>query len=285
LGHKPVAEETQLPAAGEKYFFISSLAKGMKVLELIIDNEELSVSAVAQHLGLNRAGSHRFLSTLKDLGYVEKSEQNQYRATFKILGLAMKVANRFEIRRLALPFMQELSSAFRETVNLGFWDGKGILHLDKVESREILRMDTPIGSHAPAYCTALGKAILAHLPVYDLNIYLSTIKLKPQGPNTIASKKLLREEIEKIRQTGYAVDDEELAPGLRCVAAPVFDHTGRANYAISVSGPSMRMTNERIETIRPRLRNVCAKLSEQLGEPARQLPVAQSKPSSLRKES
>ena len=274
-----------MPAAGEKYFFITSLAKGLKVLELLAEKDELSVSAVAESIGLNRAGSHRFLATLKELGYVEKNDRNRYRLTFKLLGLGVKVANRFEIRRVALPFMQELALAFRETVNLGFWDGTGILHLDKVESREILRMDTPIGSHAPAYCTALGKAILAHLPPYDLNLYLSKIKLKPHGPNTITSRKQLREEIEKTRQRGYAVDDEELAPGLRCVAAPVFDHTGRANYAISVSGPSMRMTNERIETIRPRLANVCAKLSEQLGEPARQLPVVQSKHSSLRKES
>ena len=274
-----------MPAAGEKYFFISSLAKGLKVLELLAEKDELSVSAVAESIGLNRAGSHRFLATLKELGYVEKNEGNRYRLTFKLLGLGMKVANRFEIRRVALPFMQELSLAFRETVNLGFWDGKGILHLDKVESREILRMDTPIGSHAPAYCTALGKTILAHLPMYDLSIYLSRIKLKPHGPNTITSKKQLREEIEKIRQRGYAVDDEELAPGLRCAAAPVFDHTGRANYAISVSGPSMRMTSQRIEIIQPRLRTVCAKLSEQLGEPARELPVARSKPTSMRKES
>jgi len=271
-------KEMPLPARGEKYFFISSLAKGLRVLELLAENQELSVSAVAESLGLNRAGSHRFLATLKDLGYVEKNEGNRYRLTFKLLGLGMKVANRFEIRRLALPFMQELSLAFRETVNLGFWDGRGILHLEKVESREILRMDTPLGSHAPAYCTALGKAILAFLPGHELDAYIAGKKLRVQGPNTITSKRQLREEIMKIRQRGYAVDDEELAPGLRCVAAPVFDHTGRANYAVSVSGPSMRMTGERIETIQPLLRSVCAKLSEQLGEPARELPVVRSKP-------
>lgn len=251
----------------KKYYQIGSLQKGLKILELLIAEKELTVTGVAEILGINRAGSHRFLATLRDLGYVEKNAEGRYQATLKILELGMKVADRFEIRSVARPYMQELSDAFNETVNLGFWNGRGILHLDKIDSREILRMDTPLGSTAPSYCTALGKAILAHIPEGDLDEYLAKEKLKPQGPNTITSKKRLKAELKKIRKKGFAVDNEELAAGLRCIAVPVFNHTGQAHYAISVSGPAMRLKNHRIEQIQRSIRKVCSKLSHRLGDP------------------
>jgi DNA-binding IclR family transcriptional regulator len=254
-----------MPVSGEKYFFIGSLAKGIKIMELLAEQKQLSVSGVAKLLGSNRAASHRFLATLRELGYVEKDEDDRYRLTFKVFELGMKVANRFEIRQIARPLMQELALAFRETVNLGHFDGKGILHVDKIDSLEILRMDSPIGSRAPAYCTALGKAVLAFLPREEFERFLSRTTLKPHGPNTITTKKLFRLAVEDIRHRGYAVDDEELSAGLRCVAAPVFDHTGRAAYAISASGPSLRMTPKRIEDIHPLVQKICRQLSQQLG--------------------
>lgn len=254
-----------MPARGEKYYYISSLAKGIRIMELLAEQKRLSVSEVAKALGYNRAGSHRFLATLRELGYVEKDTDDRYKLTFKLLEMGMKVVNRFEIRQIARPFMQELSLATRETVNLGHFDGTGILHIDKIDSLEILRMDSPIGSRAPAYCTALGKAALAALTSEEFDRFLARTTLKPHGPNTITSKKKFRQAIEEIRMRGFAVDNEELSPGLRCVAAPVFDHSGRADYAISVSGPAARMTPERIEDLQPLVQKICRQLSQKLG--------------------
>ncbi|MFY9707261.1 MAG: IclR family transcriptional regulator [Desulfobacterales bacterium] len=254
-----------MPVSGEKYYFIGSLAKGIKVMELLAEQKHLTVSGVARMLGTNRAASHRFLATLREIGYVEKDEEDRYRLTFKVFELGMKVANRFEIRQIARPLMQQLALASGETVNLGLFDGKGILHVDKIDSLEILRMDSPIGSRAPAYCTALGKAILAFLPRDEFERFLSKVTFKPHGPNTITTKKNFRLAVEDIRNRGYAVDDQEMSAGLRCVAAPVFDHTGRAAYAISVSGPSLRMTPKRIEEIHPLMQKICRQLSQQLG--------------------
>ena len=257
-----------MSSGSDPYFFISTLAKGLRVMELLAEKQELTVTGVARALGYNRAGSHRFLATLRELGYVAKGEDDRYHLTFKLLELGLKAANRFEIRRIARPYMLELSLAFKETVNLGHFDGKNILHLDKIDSTEILRMDSPIGSHAPAYCTALGKAILAYQPQDRLTGYLNRVKLKAHGPNTITSKKQLRSALEESRAKGYAVDDEELSAGLRCVAAAVFDHRGEAVYAISLSGPSLRMTAARIEQIHPLVRNACKQLSQSLGNTA-----------------
>jgi DNA-binding IclR family transcriptional regulator len=254
-----------MPVANKKYFYISSLAKGLKVLELLVDKQELSVSEVAKALGFNRASSHRFLATLMDLGYVEKSTDNRYRLAFKVMEMGLMMANRIEVRQVARSYMQKLSASFNETVNLGYFDGRDILHIDKIDSREILRIDSPLGSRAPAYCTALGKVLLAFLPPEELNTFLAGVKLKPHGPNTITSRKKLLEELNVIREQHVAVDDEELSAGLRCVASPIFDHTGRANYAISISGPLVRHTFERIAQIQISVREVCGEISEKLG--------------------
>ena len=241
----------------------------MRVLELLADHKEMTVTEVARTLGLNRASSHRFLAHLADLGYVVKGDGNRYMLSLKLLELGHKAANRFKIRPIARPFMQELFLEFRETVNLGHFNGLDILHLDKIDSVEILRMDTPMGYRAPAYCTGLGKAVLAYFIPEELDTYLEHAQLERQGPNTILSPKLLKEDLADCRQRGYALDDEELSPGLRCVAAPVFNHTGRAQYAISVSGPITRMTPRNIDKIAPRVKAVCARLSEKLGYDAR----------------
>ena len=147
---------------------------------------------------------------------------------------------------------------------LGLQDAQ-IMHLDKIDSSEILRIDAAIGSRTPAYCTALGKAILAHLPEDQLNAYMRRTRLVPHGPNTIVSKKLLRQELQRTLDRGYAVDDEELAPGLRCVAAPVFDHTGEAKYSLSISCPSMRLSLADVETVQPKIKDICWRLSERMG--------------------
>lgn len=255
-----------MPAQGEKYFFISSLAKGLSVIELLVDKGDLSVTEVANHLGYNRAGSHRFLATLQQLGYVEKNTANRYQLTFKIMEMGLRIASQLEIRQVARPYMEKLSSAFNETVNLGYFDGRDVLHVDKIDSREILRIDSVLGSRAPAYCTALGKVILAFLPDDELDRFLTDVKLAPRGPNTITSRKKLLGELDRIRQQKIAVDNEELATGLRCVAAPIFDHSGRSRYAISVSGPAVRHTPDRIEQIHPLVKDVCEEISRKLGQ-------------------
>ena len=248
-----------------KYYQITSLERGIKILELLADQKALTVSEVGARLSMQRSAAHRFLATLKDLGYVEKNEDNRYQLTFRILEIGEKVTRRFEIKQTAHKHMLELSKLFKETVNLGCLDGREVLHLDKIDSSEILRIDAPLWSKTPAYCTALGKAILAHLPKEELSDYLSHTRLIPRGPNTITSKKKLREELKNTFELGFAVDDEELAHGLRCVAAPVFNHTGRVQYAMSISCPTMRLPLEGIKEMQMKIKEVCRQLSARLG--------------------
>lgn len=256
---------TVLPENEGKYFFISSLAKGIHILELLSDNEDLSVTQVAKLMHINRTSSHRFLSTLRELGYADKDENARYYLTSKVIELGTKVLDRFEFRKIAHPFLQTVASKFNETINLGFFNGHQVITIDKIDSTEILRMDAGIGGREPAYCTSLGKAILAHLPDSQLEEYLNAIELTPYTPNTVTSKKKLKEELIHIREKGYAIDNEELSVGLRCIGAPVFDHSGHARYAISISGPSIRFGSKRIQEMQKALKQNCQSLSEKLG--------------------
>ncbi len=250
---------------GDKYFFIRSFAKGMNVLELLSENEFLTVAQVARLMNINRASSHRFLSTLKELGYADKDDNTRYYLTSKVIELGMKVLDRFEIRKIARPFLQELSNQFNETINLGYFNGEAVLTIDKIDSTERLRMDAGIGGGEPAYCTSLGKAILAYLPDRQLDEYLQATELIPFTPNTVVSKDKLMEELKRIRENGYAIDDEELSIGLRCVGAPLFDHDSQARHAISLSGPSIRMGSKKIEEMQRELKKICESLSWKMG--------------------
>ncbi len=251
----------------KKYYKIASLEKGIKILELLAQHGELSVSEAARLMDTNRAGSHRFINTLKDLGYVEKNSSNKYQPTLKIMNLATKVANRFEIRRMAKPYMHRLSMMFKETINLGLFKNQEIIHIDKIDSLEVLRMDSALGDKAPAYCTGLGKSILAFLPEHELSHYLSTNDLSPMAPNTITDKAEFLAELSRIKQNGYALDDEEMTIGLRCIAAPIFDHNAYPAYAISISGPAMRLTHRALEDMKEVLLTASKELSRAMGTP------------------
>lgn len=250
----------------KKYYFIASLEKGLNILELLSSTGAMSVSQVAAALGYNRPGAHRFLRTLKELGYVQQTKHGEYEPSFKILELSTKVAGRFEIRKNAASIMRKLSSATKETINLGFIQGTDIIHLDKIDSPELLRMDPEIGSRAPAQNTALGKAILAFLPVEELEEFCAQADWKALTPNSNNSREKLYTELAKVRETVWALDNEELCLGLRCVAVPIFDHSNYPRYAISISGPSMRMSDERIALIQEKLLAASRELSQKLKE-------------------
>lgn len=244
---------------------MKSLEKAIKILELMISSGTLRVAEVAELLKMNRISTHRCLADLCRLGYVAKKDRGSYEITYKIVELSTKITKRLDIVNIVKPYLRELGLLFNETVNLGYWNGREIIHIDKFESKEILRIDSPLGSAAPAYCTGLGKAILAFLPEDEVNKYLSETKLVQHGPNTLTSKKMLKKELEKIRQTGFSIDSEELAAMLFCVAAPILDHTERVRYAVSISGPTSRMTQEKIEKIKNKLQEVIRKISSQIG--------------------
>ena len=247
------------------YYMIGSIEKGLKVVELLAERGDLSVTEVASHLGMHRSAAHRILATLRDLGYVMIDSRSRYRLSFLIFELGMRVANALEIKQSAVPYMQELFRLHGETVNLGRLIGEQVVYLDKIESRTFRRIDLAVGTRVPAYCSALGKSILAFRPAAELDELLASVPLEPYTPNTITSQDELMRTLDQIRQEGCAVDNEEMFAGIRCIAAPVFDFSGLPLHSLSLAGPVSRITDDRIRRIKEDLKRVCSKLTERLG--------------------
>jgi IclR family transcriptional regulator, KDG regulon repressor len=244
---------------------MKTIEKAFNLMELMSEHGTLHVAEATNLLKINRTAAHRYLTSLTKLGYLTKKGRGYYQINFKIVQVAEKIIQKFNVAAIAKPQLQDLGSAYNETINLGYWNGKEIIHIDKVDSSEILRIDSPLGSAAPGYCTGLGKAILAFLPKEDLKRYLSETDLVKKGPNTITTSEGIIQELKKIRKTGLSIDNEEFVPMLRCVAAPIFGYSKVAKYAVSISAPVSRMTQQRIDEIKKSLQKAAAIISTEIG--------------------
>ena len=255
----------QLLSNMKRKTFQTSLIKSMEILELVVKAEEIGVSALSKKKGLNRSNVHRILSTFEFLGYVVKNPQNRkYSPSLRLFELGNLTVQRNGLIKVAHPFLKKLGSKFGETNNLAVLDGAKVIYIDKVESSEALRMDLAIGRRVPAYCTALGKSLLAGLSEKLLNLYIERTVFKKRTPNTL-SKEDLRKQLVEIRKTGVAIDDEELHLGIRCIAAPVRNHTGEIVASISIAGPSTRMTIKELDGMKETIRRTASEISRQVG--------------------
>jgi DNA-binding IclR family transcriptional regulator len=166
-----------------------------------------------------------------------------------------------------LPFLTELRDIAQETVHLVVLDQGQVAYIDKVECSKAVRMHSAVGRRGYMHCTAVGKAILAHMPVTDVHQILADHGLPSCTPNTITDSHSLHDELVRVRRMGYAVDDVENEEGIRCLGAPIFDHLGRPLSALSVSGPAYRMSMERVRELADVVIATASKISRQLGYP------------------
>ena len=227
----------------------------------------MRASEVASRLNIPRNAAFRLLATLGLRSYVEQDhDSRKYRLGLKLFQVGNAVFEVRDIRRLAFPILEELRNHFQETVNLALLDGGQILYVERIESQRSLRTATAIGLRAPLHCTALGKAILAYSPSLQAGVREAPGSLERLTENTITEPDALLAEIEVIEERGYAFDQEEQMIGIRCVAAPVLDSQGRPCAALSLSGPTQRMSEQiaQGEIIRGVVR-AARRLSERMG--------------------
>lgn len=250
--------------SGKPYYIVSSLARGISILELLAEKKSVSVTEAARALDLNRSAAHRFLATLREMGYVVKGEHSRYRLSLKLFELGHAVANIKEIVAIVRPYMRALSTRHKETVNLGRMDGNDTVIIDVVLGTEAIRFDSRIGERSPSHTLAMGKVLLAFHSEQVRQDYVKHANFTPVTANTITDPERFLRELETVRRDGYAIDDEEWAEGLRCVSAPIFTSGPYPDYAISISGPTLRMTMENMKKIRVDLAAVCAEISNTL---------------------
>jgi IclR family KDG regulon transcriptional repressor len=245
---------------------VKSVYRAIKILDVLGDGNEKNVTEISRILSFPKSSVHEIISTLLEAGIVEKdSDRNRYSLGLKLFELGKQAQANLEISKVAIPSLRVLHEQLDETVHLTVLDGKEVLYIECFESTKRLRTYSVIGIRAPLHCTAVGKAILAHLDEREVEEVIQSMGLPKFTENTITDREELNREMQEIRDCGFATDIMEHEEGVCCVGAPIRNHAGKVVASISVSGPSQRMTASRIEEVAPLVMQRAAEISRRLG--------------------
>jgi IclR family transcriptional regulator, KDG regulon repressor len=246
----------------------NTLGKGIKILEVIAgssDSNGIPLSCIAQSLGINKSNVYRYITTLVNVGWVERDEASHcYRIGSKLLQTASLSLNQFDLISRAKPYLQKLSKETKHTVHLASLHPPFIIYLQKIEYEPQPMMQSSLGKSSPCYSTAVGKAMLATMNDQQIRNMLPT-RLESYGPCTLSTIDDLLHNLAKARRAGFAYELEENEVGVGCVGAPVYSFDGRMIAGVSVSGPIGSMTNDRIQVFGERVIETAKSISLAMG--------------------
>ena len=208
----------------------------------------------------------RYLTTLTEIGVVRRDEGGRFRLGLRLVELAGGLLENDDLRSVAEPLLHDLVAVSGETVHLGVRTDSDVVYIAKVESKASVRLVSRIGSRVPIHCSAMGKAILAHLPEDERAPLLGS--LQRRTPNTITSPRALTSELDRVRERGFSIDDEENELGVRCIGAAVIASNGEPLGAISISGPAVRVSLERTGELGPSVIETAREIARRLGHRA-----------------
>lgn len=257
---------TGLRPVSERYR-IQAIERAVAILNAFTaEDHELGVTELAERLGLHKSTVHRFMVNLDAAGMVERNPRTgRYRLGMRIFELGGLVKQRMNLWDEALPFLESLVRDTGETGHLAVLDGGEAIYIERVEARRALRVPSAIGRGYPAHATNLGKVLLADLEPGRLAEIVQERGLSAYTPHTIVDPTALELKLAQIRERGFAVDNEEYDEGLRCIGAPVRDHSGNVVAALGIGGPVTRVTPARVEELSTLVMAAAAGLSRRLG--------------------
>ncbi|SHI55095.1 transcriptional regulator, IclR family [Dethiosulfatibacter aminovorans DSM 17477] len=245
---------------------VQSVVRALKILELFVKNKELSITEISEKMDLSKSTVYGLVNTLTIKGFLEQYDvTKKYKLGIKNFELGNCVQKRMDLRLEVNPHFESLSKLFGETMHLAKQYEGEVVYLEKVTGSDFSIVSSQIGNRAPMYCTGVGKVMLAYLSEEYLEKYIFSKPMKKYTENTIITKEKLLEELENIRQKGYALDDEEIEIGLRCVAVPIFSQGKEILAGISISVPTGRMNIERIEEMKNELIKCSEQISRHMG--------------------
>ncbi len=251
----------------ERENVVKSVARALDIIGLVSASRTgLGVTEIAKQMDINKSSVFRTLATLEEYGYIDKNEETgRYRIGYAFLEVSSKLLDSLDVRSEAQSVLRELENETNEVVHLVVYDREEVVYIEKLDGHEALRMHSKVGKRAPVHCTSVGKAILAFLPEAEVHSILERKGLPVHTEHTITTKQAFLKELAAVKEKGYALDLEENERGIRCVAAPVFDHTGKVAAAVSISGPTIRMTDERLVPLQKRMIKAGKAISKRLG--------------------
>jgi IclR family pca regulon transcriptional regulator len=258
------------PALNEPRYS-QSLERGLAILGCFTPKRPTRrVIDIAGELGMSPSTTHRYITTLEALGYLHQESSREYRLGLRVTDLGMAALNATDLREHSRPYLEELRHQTSYTVGVAMLDGTEIVHVDRERShrrgQHLIDNGLAPGSRQPAYCTATGKLLLAYLPEDEQHDLLSEIKFTRRGPNTITSKRALRDELATIQEAGQATSDEELDAGLYAMAVPVRSIGGEVIAAMDMTAHSTMISlEEMVDHLGPHLVATASRLSALLG--------------------
>lgn len=251
----------------ERASSIKSIVKAAKVINVLSEaGQPLSLAKLSSELKMSKSTLHGIIATLVDVKFVVQEQHSGcYQLGTRLFEIGNVIASQWNVRKIAYPFIQQIVAATGETVHMAVLSDYEVLYINKLESMNSVRIVTDVGLKLPAHCTGLGKALLSGLSSFELQHLISEKGLKKHTDATITTYEKLWRELERIRVQGYATDEQEFVDGLRCVAAPVFNHAGEIAAALSISGPVSRMQGEKFEQCLASLQKAAVEISALMG--------------------
>jgi len=244
---------------------VQSLGRALDIIEKLVESDNsLGVTELSDRIGLHKSTVYRLLTTLVYRGYVEQDEYSRYNVGIKLFEIGGTVLSKMDLRKKTKPYLIRLQQETKETIHLGILDDKEIVYIDKEETTETIRMYSEVGRRIDAYCTSLGKVLLAYENV-DIDDVYKNDELQKYTENTIVDKKLLANHLAEVRKQCYAIDDQEQELGIRCIGGPIFNYNGDIIAAFSIAGPISRMTVTRVEKLSKKIIEYSKDISSSFG--------------------
>jgi DNA-binding IclR family transcriptional regulator len=258
----------------KRTYDITALQRGLRLLHLFSESPRgLTSKQVASLSRLPVSTVHRFLANLVTAGFLNCDGDGTYHLGIACFTIGQAAVGQLDIRRLSLPYLRELNQQTRETIHLTVRHGLSAVYVEKLDSPEPLRIHSRIGASVPLYCTAVGKVMLAYMPAEEQEHALPDLGLKRLTPNTVGNLQELKTELYRVRKNGYACDMEEHEIHIRCVAAPIWDHTGSVQSSLSITAPVVRMPVTRLRQLAPLIQTAGLQISRELGYRADEEPA------------
>lgn len=257
----------------KRNYDIAALQRGLRLLHLFSEFPRgLTAKQVGALSRLPVSTVHRFLANLVTAGFLNRDAEGTHHLGIACFSIGQAAVGQLDIRRLSLPYLQELNQQTRETIHLTMRHGLTAVYVEKLDSPEQLRIHSRIGASVPLHCTAVGKVMLAYMPQDEQDRVLPELDLKRLTPNSAGNLQELKTELYRVRKNGYACDLEEHELHIRCVAAPIWDHTGSVQSSLSITAPTLRMPVTRLRQLAPLIQAAGLRISAELGYQAASLP-------------
>lgn len=250
----------------KRKYTVPALEKGLAIIEMLAQSQvPLGVTDIYEMNKLPKTTIFMIMTTLEDLKYVQKTEDGKYRLTLRLYNIGMEILSKLDIRNIARPYMEKLASELRFTVHLAMLENGKASYVEKVKGPGFVQFSTEVGQSMHLHNSGVGKALAAYLPKDTLAQYVEMHGMPATTENAITTPEAFRKFLANVREIGYAIEDEEGEIGIRCIAAPIFDHRGLVCAAISVTALRNELPSMSYREVGLRIRDVALQISEQLG--------------------